>query len=93
MDQHHLSDLESIPNQIGTAILRSSDGELFRQPSGTLSEHDVGILYQMLIEVGGVIVRDEKLRRVTVEGGNGVTYSMCAAMDGYIYIVKRRVVS
>ena len=49
---HHL---ESIPHQIGVAILRSEDGSSFQPPSGTLSDHDVQILYKMLLEVGGIL--------------------------------------
>ncbi len=49
--RQHLADLESIPNQIGHAILNSSDGSLLSS-SGTLSQNDVDILYQVVLEIG-----------------------------------------
>jgi len=76
---HHL---ESIPDQVGIAILRSQDGSMIQQPSGTLFDHDVQILYQMLLEIGGILVSTgnistgsekgrESLKRFTVEMGSG----------------------
>mmetsp|Transcript_6605 Transcript_6605/g.7665 ORF Transcript_6605/g.7665 Transcript_6605/m.7665 type:complete len:116 (+) Transcript_6605:30-377(+) len=76
---HHL---ESIPDQVGIAILRSQDGSMIQQPSGTLLDHDVQILYQMLLEIGGILVSTgntstgsekggESLKRFTVEMGGG----------------------
>jgi|EP01083_Nonionella_stella_P045897 hypothetical protein len=97
--QHHLADLESIPNQIGHAIINSKDGALLHPPSGSLSHHDIDLLYQILLEVGETMKEDgnsastgtsgDKLKKVTIEGGDAL-YSMCATTDGFVYVVKRR---
>ena len=89
---HHLPDLESIPNQIGHAILNSKDGSLLIQPSGSLSHHDIDILYQILLEVGETTKDShEKLKKVTIEG-NDVLYSLCCTADGFVFIVKKRAI-
>ena len=92
LHQHHFADLESIPNQIEHAILNAKDGSLL---SGSMSPHDIDILYQILLEVGETMKGDggaetgDKLKTITVEGGD-ISYSMCVTADGYIYLVKRR---
>lgn len=102
---HFAADLESIPNQIGHVIL-NKDGLPIHPPSGSLSKHDVDILYQILLEVGEIMVggesngngnsnvnirsNNEKLKMLTIEGGSGVSYSICVTKDGYLYVVKRR---
>jgi hypothetical protein len=53
-------DLDSIPGQIGHAILRASDGTILRPPTGSLTEQDVMIVYRMMLEIGTVL-----------EGGTG----------------------
>uniref|UniRef100_A0A7S2S507 Late endosomal/lysosomal adaptor and MAPK and MTOR activator 5 n=1 Tax=Eucampia antarctica TaxID=49252 RepID=A0A7S2S507_9STRA len=92
----HLVDLESIPNQIGTAILRSSDGIPLRPHTGDLSENDGNVLYQMLLEVGDVLESDESLKSINISCGGGNTndggaphYSVCVA-DTCVYIVKKK---
>jgi len=94
---HHL-DLESIPNQIGHAILRSTDGSVIRK-SGSLESNDIDILYKMLLEMGDILnangnvkkgKKEELLKRVNVQGGNGVCYSMGVSKDELVYIVKKR---
>lgn len=85
--QHQLADLESIPNQLGHAILFAKDGSLVQAPSESMSQHDIDLLYKILLEVE--IGRGDKLRKITVKGGEMV-YSICVTADGYIYIVKQR---
>jgi len=88
---NQLADLDSVPNQIGAAVIRSSDGTFLRPPSGLLSEHDAFIIYQMLMEVGHINSgQDHELGRVNVEGVNGVSYSACVDKNGFVYIVKRQ---
>lgn len=53
-------DLDSIPGQIGHAIIRITDGTILRPPTGTLSKQDVEIVYRMMLEIGTVL-----------EGGTG----------------------
>ena len=80
-------DLDSIPNQIGSAIL-SPDGTLLRPPSGSLTEKDVAIIYRMMMEVGTVL-EGEGMERVTI-GFSGVSYVVGVGGDGCLYIVKKR---
>jgi hypothetical protein len=101
LHHHHFADLESIPNQIGYAILNSKDGSLLHPPSGLLSHHDIDLLYQILLEVGETMKENEttargsgpgsedKLKKITIGGGN-ILYNMCLTADGFVYLVKRR---
>jgi hypothetical protein len=88
----HLIDLDSIPNQIGHAILRASDGDIVRQPTGTLTAADLNVLYKMLLETSDVLNNSEEvIQRVSISGGNeDVEYSISLGTDGLIYIVKKR---
>lgn len=99
LHQHHFADLESIPNQIGHAILNAKDGSLIHPPRGSLSHHDIHLLYEILLEVGetmkggqGNQTASDKLKKVTIEG-NDVSYSACASADGYVYLVKRKIMN
>ena len=66
---HHL---ESIPDQVGIAILRSEDGSIKEGPTGTLSDHDVHILYKMLLEIGGILVtRSAPINNTSIRGKGG----------------------
>ena len=86
---NEIIDLESIPGQIGHAILRASDGTLLRPPTGSLTEHDVGIVYRILLEIGTVL-EGEGVQRVTV-GLRSVSYAVAlGGADGCLYIVKKR---
>ncbi|KAL9189112.1 hypothetical protein ACHAXT_011602 [Thalassiosira profunda] len=80
-------DLDAVPSQIGHAVLRASDGTILQPPTGNLTEHDVGIAYRMMLEVGTVL-EGEGLKRVTV-GFGSVSYAM-ALGDGCMYVVKKR---
>ncbi len=89
-------DLDSIPGQIGHAILRASDGTIMNGPTGCLTERDARVAYRMMLEVGTVLSGDDAnkmeggLRRVTV-GFRGVTYAITlGGNDGCLYVVKRR---
>ena len=88
--------LESIPNQIGHAILTAADGSTIRQANGSLSTKDVDIVYKIILEMGYILnidekvsMREELLKRITIQGGNGVYYCIGASKDGLIYIVKK----
>jgi len=48
-------DLESIPGQVGTAIVKSLDGSLARPCTGQLTEKDVSIIYLILLEIGALL--------------------------------------
>ena len=99
LHQMGVADLESIPHQIGHAILRLSDGATVRPASGQMSQNDTNVLYKMLLEVGNITEEDplddmngsgsELLRRINVKG-DGVCYSMCISSDNLVYIVKKR---
>ena len=84
-------DLDSVPQQIGHAILRAADGTILQPPSGSLSEKDVGIIYRMMLEVG-TILEDGKegLQRLSI-GFKSVSYAVTLGCgDGCLYIVKKR---
>ncbi|KAL3797628.1 hypothetical protein HJC23_013460 [Cyclotella cryptica] len=82
-------DLDSVPNQIGHAVL-SPDGTLLRPPVGSLSENDAAIVYRMMLEVGTALKpTEEGLKRVTVGFGR-VSYAVVVGGDGCLYIVKKR---
>mmetsp|Transcript_13182 Transcript_13182/g.22485 ORF Transcript_13182/g.22485 Transcript_13182/m.22485 type:complete len:135 (+) Transcript_13182:50-454(+) len=98
-------DLDSIPGQIGHAILRASDGTILRPPTGSLSEQDLMIVYRMMLEIGTVLEGgtggkeddnntsnevEEGLQRVTV-GFKDVSYAVTlGGSDGCLYIVKKK---
>lgn len=90
---HHL-DVDQITNQIGYALVNSSDGTLLKPPSGTLSEDDAKVLYKMLQEMGPIVNdgnKDGALRRVNIQGNNGVCYTLVISNDdGLIHIIKKR---
>lgn len=54
-------DLESIPGQIGTAIIRASAANLSQKDhpqiscTGEMTEKDAGIMYSILLEIGTVL--------------------------------------
>eukprot|EP00568_Trieres_chinensis_P003491 CAMPEP_0183302884 /NCGR_PEP_ID=MMETSP0160_2-20130417/8514_1 /TAXON_ID=2839 ORGANISM="Odontella Sinensis, Strain Grunow 1884" /NCGR_SAMPLE_ID=MMETSP0160_2 /ASSEMBLY_ACC=CAM_ASM_000250 /LENGTH=124 /DNA_ID=CAMNT_0025465709 /DNA_START=51 /DNA_END=425 /DNA_ORIENTATION=- len=92
-------DLDSIPGQIGSAILRASDGAIVQPPppavEGGLSDRELSILYRMIREAGDVIPDDEGLRRIEVSfqaGGPRYTVALVGdgGGDGYVFVVKRR---
>ena len=97
-------DLDSIPGQIGHAIVRITDGTILRPPTGSLSKQDVEIVYRMMLEIGTVLeggtggkdtsdsdeVVVEGLQRVTV-GFKEVSYAITlGGSDGCLYIVKKK---
>ena len=97
-------DLDSIPGQIGNAIIRASDGTILRAPTGSLTEQDVMIVYRMMLEIGTVLeggtggkddnnntcTEAEGLQRVTV-GFKDVSYAVTlGGSDGCLYIVKKK---
>lgn len=98
-------DLDSIPGQIGNAIIRASDGTILRAPTGSLTEQDVMIVYRMMLEIGTVLEggtggkddnnntstdEAEGLQRVTV-GFKDVSYAVTlGGSDGCLYIVKKK---
>ena len=77
-----------------------------KPPNGSLSSHDVNILYKMLLEMGHILndqtsavngntnsnKKEELLKKVTVQGGTGndISYCMGVSKDGLVYIVKKR---
>jgi hypothetical protein len=94
-----IADLDSIPNQLGHAVVRASDGTILRPPTGTLSERDVGIVWRLMLEIGTVLEGGsgseenssgggEGLQRVTV-GFGCVNYAV-GLWDGCLYVVKKR---
>mmetsp|Transcript_2124 Transcript_2124/g.2472 ORF Transcript_2124/g.2472 Transcript_2124/m.2472 type:complete len:108 (+) Transcript_2124:285-608(+) len=90
-------DLESIPNQIGYAVLNATDGSIVRPISGSLSMDDVMTLHKMLLEMGDILYTDkngdqELLKRVKVDVGDA-GYNMCISKNGFIYIVKKQLIS
>lgn len=98
-------DLDSIPGQIGHAVLRASDGTILRPPTGSLTDQDVMIVYRMMMEIGTVLEGGtggkesdsgsssdevEGLQRVTV-GFKDVSYAVTlGGSDGCVYIVKKK---
>jgi len=83
-------DLDSVPQQIGHAILRAADGTILQPPSGSLSEKDVGIIYRMMLEVGTILDGKEGLQRLSI-GFKSVSYAVTLGCgDGGLYIVKKR---
>jgi hypothetical protein len=91
-DSLHYMDLDQITNQIGYAIMNASDGSLLKPPSGSLSSIDTEIIYKLLLEMGPIVNdgnKDEALKRVNVQGGNGISYTIVLSNDGLIHIVKK----
>lgn len=80
-------DLETIPCQVGHAVLRSSDGSILCAPTGGLSDRDVGIIYRMLLEIGTKL-NGEALQRFTISFG-AVSY-VVAMSSSCVYVVKKK---
>mmetsp|Transcript_28715 Transcript_28715/g.34986 ORF Transcript_28715/g.34986 Transcript_28715/m.34986 type:complete len:113 (-) Transcript_28715:188-526(-) len=80
-------DLESIPNQIGFAVLRVSDGSLVCPISGDITDADAVCLYRILLETGNLLAAKEDLVRVTISFKK-FQYRFCLSNDGLVYIVK-----
>ncbi|KAL7453333.1 hypothetical protein ACHAWC_008447 [Mediolabrus comicus] len=70
-------DLDSIPGQIGHAIVRIADGTILRPPTGSLSNQDVEIVYRMMLEIGTVL-----------EGGTGGKDTMNNISDSDEVVVE-----
>mmetsp|Transcript_26593 Transcript_26593/g.58273 ORF Transcript_26593/g.58273 Transcript_26593/m.58273 type:complete len:124 (+) Transcript_26593:152-523(+) len=87
--------LDSVPNRIGSAILRASDGAVFHRSEGggsPVSDHDASILYHMLRELGEVVPDDEGMKRLEISFQGGVRYTVVLVddgLDGLVYIIKR----
>jgi hypothetical protein len=88
-----LMDLDAVPGHVvGKAIWSSNaEGPILSD----LSEHEVNVMYRILLEVGSTLVatntetdaEPERLRRVTV-GCDAFRYTMAIGADGSIYMVK-----
>lgn len=92
-DSLQYMDLDQITNQIGYAIMNASDGSLLKSPSGSLSSSDTDIIYKLLLEMGPIVNfgnKNESLKRVNVQGSNGVCYTIVISNDGLIHVVKKR---
>jgi hypothetical protein len=90
---HHL-DLEQIPNQVGHAVLNSADGSIIKPPNGSLSMMDIDIMKNILLEMGHVLSGTDKMemmKRVNIQGSNGMCYTMGVSKDGLVYIVKKSI--
>lgn len=89
----HLVDLDSVPNQTGYAVFRSSDGSIVRQPTGDITMSDLNVFYKIVLEIGDVLDgSSEYLKKVCVCGGSGDTdYSLSIGSDGFVYVVKKRI--
>ena len=70
-------DLDSIPVQIGHAIVRITDGTIIRPPTSSLSKQDVEIVYRMMLEIGTVL-----------EGGTGGKDTMNNISDSDKVVVE-----
>mmetsp|Transcript_32841 Transcript_32841/g.50227 ORF Transcript_32841/g.50227 Transcript_32841/m.50227 type:complete len:88 (+) Transcript_32841:70-333(+) len=81
-------DLESVPGQIGTAMLRCTDGSLVRACTGRLTPDRANIVYRMLAETGALLKEDEGLRTLSVSF-SAVRYT-ASLDDDYVYIVQTR---
>ena len=87
--------LDVIPGQIGSAILRASDGTIVQGPMGRLTTRDVDIVYQIMLEIGTLLLeaggggREGGCCRGVMVGFQNVMYNV--ALDGEcFYIVKKK---
>mmetsp|Transcript_35166 Transcript_35166/g.51649 ORF Transcript_35166/g.51649 Transcript_35166/m.51649 type:complete len:116 (+) Transcript_35166:60-407(+) len=99
-------DLESIPGQIGTGILRLSDGFVVSPCTGKLTDKDADIVYRILLEVGTVLPSNKaaattKRHESDGEYGNeglrritvafqSARYAATVCDDGCVYIIMSR---
>ena len=87
--------LDSVPDRIGSAILRASDGAVFHRSEGgasPVSDQDASILYSMLREIGEVLTDDEGMKRLEISFQGGVRYTLVLVddgLDGLVYVIKR----
>ncbi len=82
-------DLESIPNQVGTAILSAVDGKILKS-TGSLDNEEEGhaicaTVFKMLLD-SGICLGDEPLRRLSI---SFTDYNYVVTLGkSHVYIVK-----
>jgi len=85
-------DLEAVPNQIGTAILQSSDGKILKS-TGSLDNEDEGVsscatIFKMLQDSAKCLA-EEPMRRLSI---SFTDYNYVVTLGKHhIYIVKTEV--
>ena len=86
-------DLEAVPNQIGTAILGSTDGKVLKATGGLDNEYDGAAtctaIYKMLLD-STKCLKEEPMRRLSI---SYTDYNYVVTLGHkHIYIVKTEVV-
>ena len=83
----------SIPGQIGSAVLRITDGTILHGPAGLLTPRDLDIIYRIMLEVGTILVGNagdddsDKVGRGADKGDEGLFRKLTVQFRNVIYIV------
>ena len=81
----------SIPGQLGSAILRITDGTILHGPAGLLTPRDLDIIYRIMLEVGTILNAgdddSDKVGRGADKGDEGLFRKLTVQFRNVIYIV------
>ena len=83
----------SLPGQLGSAILRITDGTIIHGPAGLLTPRDLDIIYRIMLEVGTILVDDagdddsDKVERGADMSDEGLFRKLTVQFRNVIYIV------
>jgi hypothetical protein len=83
----------SLPGQLGSAILRITDGTILHGPAGLLTPRDMDIIYRIMLEVGTILVGNDgdddsdKVGRGADKVDEGLFRKLTLQFQNVIYIV------
>lgn len=85
----------NLPGQLGSAILRKTDGTIQHGPAGLLTPRDLDIIYRIMLEVGTILVDNAgaddsdkgELVRGADNGEEGLFRKLTVQFRNVIYIV------
>ena len=81
----------SLPGQLGSAILRITDGTIIHGPAGLLTPRDLDIIYRIMLEVGTILNAgdddSDKVGRDADKGDEGLFRKLTVQFRNVIYIV------
>jgi hypothetical protein len=85
----------NLPGQLGSAILRTTDGTIQHGPAGLLTPRDLDIIYRIMLEVGTILVDNAgaddsdkgELVRGADDGDEGLFRKLTVQFRNVIYIV------
>ena len=83
----------NLPGQLGSAILRTTDGTIIHGPAGLLTPRDLDIIHRIMLEVGTILADDagdddsDKVERGADESDEGLFRKLTVQFRNVVYIV------